>query len=155
MLADVLDETVDLEPGDCVGRVQTTLGNDMWEVCLADGAVLTVRLPSRYKKKVWVKRESFVVVRMDGAGEEGSAGVRGRSYGEIVHILFDRHVRSLVARGLFPACWRAELGARDAGEPAELGESGAASGSGSQQDDFLADLVANPNRRCLGEDESD
>eukprot|EP00300_Choanocystis_sp_HF-7_P025285 c27042_g1_i1.p1 GENE.c27042_g1_i1~~c27042_g1_i1.p1 ORF type:complete len:171 (-),score=24.61 c27042_g1_i1:297-788(-) len=156
VFANAMDADIDLEDGDHIARVSVALGNDQWEAELADGTVLACRLPSKFKKAVWIKNNSFVVSRIAPADASGGDGAR--RMGEIRHILFERHVRALKAKGQWPAAFEAIAAEEPQAAAAAGGAAAAGSGSedGSQShDSLLDDLLANPNRRVFEPSSSD
>ncbi|CAI5491762.1 unnamed protein product [Closterium sp. Naga37s-1] len=57
-------------------------------------------LPAKFHRMLWLKRGSFVVADMSSAEEVDKAG--GRVRGSITAVLFDHHIKELVASNQWP-----------------------------------------------------
>ena len=60
-VAQELEDFVELEEGDLVARVLGSRGGNLFDVESQDGVVALCRLPTRFRKMVWIKRGSFIV----------------------------------------------------------------------------------------------
>ncbi|KAI8144515.1 hypothetical protein BJV82DRAFT_70302 [Fennellomyces sp. T-0311] len=98
--SDILDsESPVIEPGSPqrYARVIGPRGNHQHEVEFTDGSRTLVTLQPRFRHLVWVKRGHFVIV-------DPSVGTTSEKVGgEIVHVLFPKHIKSLEQAGQWPS----------------------------------------------------
>ncbi|KAI8845550.1 hypothetical protein BC829DRAFT_419475 [Chytridium lagenaria] len=97
-----------LEENRYVGRVVEIRGGGLYEVMtayLVEGGIdgektyeernELVRLPSKFRNAVWIKRGSFAIIQYLTSKTKVS--------GEIVHVLRPEHIKELKSEGLWPA----------------------------------------------------
>ncbi|KNC53871.1 uncharacterized protein AMSG_09823 [Thecamonas trahens ATCC 50062] len=104
-----------------------------------------VRLPSKFRNMVWIKNGSYVVV---GAFADDGGTASAKIRGEIILPLAAPQADHLKTIGEWPAALA---------DPDEAAAAEAASdddGHNDAADDFLADLLANPNRRDFSDEYS-
>jgi translation initiation factor IF-1 len=83
----------DTEPGDTFGRVLGTLGSNIFSVETGAGVHLGAFLPSRLRSVMWIRRGSFVVLRLLPEATELS----------IVHILNRQDIKALTKEKKWPS----------------------------------------------------
>ncbi|CAI7856250.1 unnamed protein product [Closterium sp. NIES-54] len=64
------------------------------------GTAMLCMLPAKFHRMLWLKRGSFVVADVSSADEVDKAG--GRVRGSITAVLFDHHIKELVASNQWP-----------------------------------------------------
>ncbi|CAI5979129.1 unnamed protein product [Closterium sp. NIES-64] len=64
------------------------------------GTAMLCMLPAKFHRMLWLKRGSFVVADVSAAEEVDKAG--GRVRGSITAVLFDHHIKELVASNQWP-----------------------------------------------------
>lgn len=79
-------------PTDTLGRVQETKGSHIFAVATPDGSVVEAILPNRFRAQIWIRRGSFVVLRVLAAAELPS----------IVHILDRDDIKEYKRSGKWP-----------------------------------------------------
>ncbi|KNC98233.1 uncharacterized protein SPPG_06633 [Spizellomyces punctatus DAOM BR117] len=140
----VLEELPVPGDGQCVAKVVENRGGGNYvvqvpaEVNWTDEPTLLVSLPSKFRKLIWVKRGSFVIIQR----EEGKTKIAG----EIVHVLFLDHIKHLKAQGIWPAEFEPNP------PSAKDGESDESQSDDEENDD---DLFVNPNRQYDEDDDDD
>ncbi|KAI8048339.1 uncharacterized protein B0P05DRAFT_564526 [Gilbertella persicaria] len=91
-----LDDDFEIEGQQRYARALGPRGNHQHEVEFTDGSKTLVTLPPRYRNVVWVKRGHYVIV-------DPTVGVSEKVGGEIVHVLFPKHIKDLKAAGKWPS----------------------------------------------------
>ncbi|CAI5478880.1 unnamed protein product [Closterium sp. Yama58-4] len=66
-----------------------------WQLEDGKGTAMLCMLPAKFHRMLWLKRGSFVVADVSAAEEVDKAG--GRVRGSITAVLFDHHIKELVA----------------------------------------------------------
>ena len=91
---DMLDAIgVEKKEDQLYARVLGPRGNHEHEVELVDGTKSLATLPPRFRNLIWVKRGHFVIVEpLEGTMSE-------KVCGEIVHVLFPKHIKALEQAG--------------------------------------------------------
>ncbi|TPX70829.1 hypothetical protein SpCBS45565_g01484 [Spizellomyces sp. 'palustris'] len=139
----VLEELPVPGDGQCVAKVIENRGGGNYvvqvpaEVKRTDEPTLLVSLPSKFRKLIWVKRGSFVIIQK----EEGTTKIAG----EIVHVLFLDHIKHLKTEGLWPVEFESNPPSAKDGEESDESDD-------EENDD---DLFVNPNRQYDEDDEDD
>ncbi|KAI9480271.1 MAG: hypothetical protein EXX96DRAFT_561877 [Benjaminiella poitrasii] len=90
-----LDDEIEIEQGQVYARSLGPRGNHQHEVQFIDGSKTLVTLPPRFRNVVWLKRGHYVIV-------DPSVGVSEKVGGEIVHVLFPKHIKDLKTSGKWP-----------------------------------------------------
>ncbi|KAI9252434.1 hypothetical protein BDA99DRAFT_521070 [Phascolomyces articulosus] len=139
--ADILDsESPAIEPGSQqrYARVIGPRGNHQHEVEFTNGTRTLVTLQPRFRHLVWVKRGHYVII-------DPSLGTTTEKVGgEIIHVLFPKHIKSLEQSGQWPIEFsqkRQEMPEKD--DKSDLDDS--------DNDD---DLFVNNNRPIMSDTES-
>ncbi|KAF7725535.1 hypothetical protein EC973_009565 [Apophysomyces ossiformis] len=130
---DVLDtDKITLEEGteQQYARVIGPRGNSQHEVEFADGSRKLVTLPPRFRNTVWVKRGHYVIV-------DPSLGTTSdKVCGEIVRVLFPKHIKVLENDGEWPSEFSKKQGHVE-----------------DKEDDEEDDLFVNNNRPVMSDTE--
>jgi probable RNA-binding protein EIF1AD len=117
---EVLDDDMSLPTDNqTIVRIKNTRGNNLHEVCAPDQSSYLASMPTKFRKNVWVKRGTYVLV------EPIEEGVKVKA--EIVRILSDEHIKYFKKDNVWPS---------------EFDDSTKDNTSGSDED-----LVVNTNRR--------
>ena len=97
-VAQELEEHIELEEGDLIAYVLGSRGGNLFDVESQDGVVALCRLPTRFRKMVWIKRGSYIVVNqaaedveITGKGDSGKAKVLFAAK----HILMEHQIKEL------------------------------------------------------------
>ncbi|EPB83366.1 hypothetical protein HMPREF1544_09899 [Mucor circinelloides 1006PhL] len=92
---DQLDDNFEIEQGQVYARSLGPRGNHQHEVEFIDGEKKLVTLPPRFRNVVWLKRGHYVIV-------DPTVGISEKVGGEIVQVLFPKHIKDLKAAGKWP-----------------------------------------------------
>ncbi|ORX60607.1 nucleic acid-binding protein [Hesseltinella vesiculosa] len=130
-----------LQNGQQYAQVMGPRGNHQHEVEFTDGSRKLVTLPPKFRNLVWVKRGHFVVV------DPSMGTVSEKVGGEIVHVLFPKHIKMLQQQGQWPGQFSTSK-TNDSQPPLRQEE------DDDSQDDGDDDLFVNNNRPVLSESES-
>ena len=90
------DESYDLQDGESIVRLLELRGNH-YRVVNGEGAELLVRLPAKFNRVVWMKKDDLIVIAMENA-TEGDTGVVGL----ITHRLSAKQIKRLIKEGDMP-----------------------------------------------------
>ncbi|KAE8165308.1 hypothetical protein BDV40DRAFT_72304 [Aspergillus tamarii] len=74
----------ELQQGQHIARVSKATGNNLYVVELPSKDTVLVELPSRFRSRIWMKRNSYVVVDMNALEDRDN-----KLAGEIVNIVRD------------------------------------------------------------------
>lgn len=108
---DQLDDDFEIEQGQVYARSLGPRGNHQHEVEFIDGEKKLVTLPPRFRNVVWLKRGNFfflTIAYMDfllimNPGHyvivDPTVGISEKVGGEIVQVLFPKHIKDLKAAG--------------------------------------------------------
>jgi probable RNA-binding protein EIF1AD len=137
---DVLHSLPEPKEGESIVRVVAPRGGNLVEVEAVDGVKALCRLPNRYRKVVWVKRGTLLIVETCAETYSTAAGEEGKVKYAVNHVIFtEDQIKHLRKNGLLPVAF--DLKAEDLTAEKAPGE-----------DDMLQ---ANRNRRpALDEDSS-
>ncbi|KAF8341628.1 uncharacterized protein EI90DRAFT_3012143 [Cantharellus anzutake] len=97
---DEIDSPADLVQNQRICVVKKFLGSNLYE-CWDGEATLSIELPPRFRKSIWMRRGSSVVVTLFETTEETSSS---KLDGEIAVVLQPDQIKSWKKRGLWPAC---------------------------------------------------
>ncbi|ERL96260.1 probable RNA-binding protein EIF1AD [Dendroctonus ponderosae] len=109
-----------------IAQVMGTKGSNLHEVRTAEGDVILVSLPSRFRKLTWVKWGYYVLVEPIAEGKKVK--------GEIVKVLSKEHIAYLQEEGVWPNSFTEQRKQEEEKQPASDSED---------------DLWRNPNRPVL------
>ncbi|CAI5987846.1 unnamed protein product [Closterium sp. NIES-65] len=98
--ASALGERVSVGEGEQILRVVAPCGSNLIELEDGSGTAMLCMLPAKFHRMLWLKRGSFVVADVSAAEEVDKAG--GRVRGSITAVLFDHHIKELVASNQWP-----------------------------------------------------
>jgi len=122
-VAQELEDFIDLEEGERIARVLGSRGGNLFDVESEDGVFSLCRLPTRYRKMVWIKRGSFIVVVQ--AAEDVEI-VNGKGKAKVLfgakHILMDHQIKYLRQQGRWPERFMSEKELKQAEADAEEAE---------------------------------
>ena len=178
---DVLEALPEPEANQAIVQVVQSHGSNIFEVTFPPTesdtgqatettAVTTLaRLPTRFRKLIWVKRSTYLLCSSADEDYQTSSGEKGRVTMNVDYVLFELQVKHLKKRNLWPAAWsnafdgtteysRDELLKQKSGE--QKGEEGGVEGKteGGEDDqeepDNDDDLFVNRNR-MQHDDDSD
>jgi len=71
-----------LTASQCVARVKTAAGNNLYHIETSAGKAMLVQLPARFRSTIWIKRGSFVLVDTSTLAER-----ENKLDGEIINIV--------------------------------------------------------------------
>jgi len=92
-------------------RVLAPRGGNLIEVETADGSRSLCRLPNRYRKVVWVKRGTLLIVDSCSEVYSTAAGEEGKVKFVVNHVIFtDDQIKNLRSTGKLPAAFDAKAG---------------------------------------------
>ncbi|KAI8097153.1 uncharacterized protein BX664DRAFT_325669 [Halteromyces radiatus] len=118
-------------------------GNHQHEVEFLDGSKKLVTMPPRFRNLVWVKRGHFVVV------DPSLGTVSEKVGGEIVQVLFPKHIKSLQQAGKWPTAF-----SQNTSNDQDKNEEQGLDRNNYSDDDEDDDLFVNNNRPVMSESES-
>lgn len=78
-------------------RVVSSRGNNLHEVETPDGSKFLVSMPTKFRKNVWVKRGSYILVEPIKEGDKVKA--------EMVRLLTNEHIKVFRKEGVWPAAF--------------------------------------------------
>ncbi|KAJ3007102.1 putative RNA-binding protein eif1ad [Thoreauomyces humboldtii] len=110
---------------------------------------VTVSLPAKFKKLIWVKRGNYVIVELVPEVDENDPSPN-RVVGEITHILHTDQIKNIRNEGLWPS----EFDATPTPASVPVAQSTATDHSRSDSDND-DDLFVNSNRRVQSSDEEE
>ncbi|GJP60794.1 hypothetical protein CLOP_g18018 [Closterium sp. NIES-67] len=108
--ASALGEPVSVGEGEQILRVVAPRGSNLIELEDGRGTSMLCMLPAKFHRMLWLKRGSFVVADVSAAEEVDKAG--GRVRGSITAVIFDHHIKELIASNQWPEAF-AEATAKD------------------------------------------
>ncbi|KAI8364641.1 uncharacterized protein BYT42DRAFT_589914 [Radiomyces spectabilis] len=123
-------------------RVLGPRGNHQHEVQFVNGEQTLVTLPPRFRNLVWVKRGHYVVVDPSSGTTSEKVG------GEIVHVLFPKHIKQLEQDGKWPSEFSKDKTASSPAKPERTNDED----EEEEEDDLL---FVNNNRPIIYETESE
>lgn len=91
---EILDDYVTVSDDQFIVKVLQAKGNSLYEIETPDNNKYLVSMPSKFRKTVWVKPGSFVVI------EEIKEGNKVK--GEITNVLMKHHIKLLKKNGDWP-----------------------------------------------------
>mmetsp|Transcript_3392 Transcript_3392/g.5795 ORF Transcript_3392/g.5795 Transcript_3392/m.5795 type:complete len:172 (+) Transcript_3392:271-786(+) len=151
VLQEALAELKLPEADERILRVLSLRGSNIVEAELPDGVVTLCRMPQKFNKMLWVKKGTFVVVKLGDFEDKVN--------GEVVQVLYADHVKQFKKeRGVWPPEFEDErrflVGKYLEGIPPKEAEPSAATqetdcGDESESDDGLPPLEANTNHRRM------
>ncbi|TPX55528.1 hypothetical protein PhCBS80983_g05246 [Powellomyces hirtus] len=139
-------------PATPVARVTDNRGGGNYDVQLpapqAGGELTTliVSLPAKFRKLIWVKKGSYVIIQLADESAPGS-----KVAGEITNVLFPDQIKHIKSQGLWPADFAAPAAKNDDNDEDAEGEE-CEEVTDSDNDD---DLFVNSNRRVQSSDDED
>lgn len=102
-VAQELDEFPELEEGDLFARVLGSRGGNLFDVESQDGVTALCRLPTRFRKMVWIKRGSYILVVQAADDVEV---VNGKGKAKVLFaakaILMDHQIKHFKRLGQWP-----------------------------------------------------
>eukprot|EP00750_Incisomonas_marina_P016725 INCI19308.1.p1 GENE.INCI19308.1~~INCI19308.1.p1 ORF type:complete len:223 (-),score=64.23 INCI19308.1:770-1438(-) len=102
-VAQELDEFPELEEDDLFARVLGSRGGNLFDVESQDGVTALCRLPTRFRKMVWIKRGSYILVVQAADDVEV---VNGKGKAKVLFaakaILMDHQIKHFKRLGLWP-----------------------------------------------------
>ena len=93
-------------PDEIICQARGSRGGNKVDVLLPDGFQALVILPAKFRKQIWIRKGSFVIVQVT-ADEENEKGERTFN-GEIVRVLLkddEKHLRTLEGGTYWPERW--------------------------------------------------
>ncbi|ORZ22166.1 hypothetical protein BCR42DRAFT_447496 [Absidia repens] len=124
-------------------------GNHQHEVEFVDGSKKLVTMPPRFRNLVWVKRGHFVVV------DPSLGTISEKVGGEIVQVLFPKHIKALQQEGKWPAEFTQNATTSGSNKDDDSNHQGNDRYDMDESDDDNDDdLFINNNRPVLSESES-
>jgi len=103
---DVLNALPEPKEGEAVVRVVASRGGNLIEVETGDGSRSLCRLPNRYRKVVWVKRGTLLIVETCLEAYSTTTGEEGKVRFLVNHIVFtDDQIKNLRVCGHLPAAF--------------------------------------------------
>ena len=70
-----------------------------------DDATTLARLPTRFRKLIWVKRGTYLLCSSSDTDYQTASGKKGKVTMNVEYILFERQVKHLQRRNMWPAAW--------------------------------------------------
>ena len=111
----------DGEKGEEVVVMVRSHGSNILEIRTASGEISLCRLPTKFRRLIWVKKGDFMIVSGSTEEYETAAGSKGRVNFQVERILSADQVKHIAKQGLWPDAFAHALG----------GRAGAGSGEGS------------------------
>eukprot|EP01029_Cantina_marsupialis_P027573 TRINITY_DN773035_c0_g1_i1.p2 TRINITY_DN773035_c0_g1~~TRINITY_DN773035_c0_g1_i1.p2 ORF type:complete len:190 (+),score=43.37 TRINITY_DN773035_c0_g1_i1:60-572(+) len=102
---DYLDSFPEPNETQSVVVVNGTRGSNIFEVTTETGEVSLALLPTKFRKLIWVKRGSFLIVSTPTGDYKCSSGRIGKVRYIIDSILTDDQVKHLKEKNMFPKCF--------------------------------------------------
>ncbi|KAI9317737.1 hypothetical protein BX666DRAFT_1940380 [Dichotomocladium elegans] len=149
--ADVLDSespTIDPGSGQRYARVLGPRGNHQHEVEFTDGTKTLVTLQPRFRNLVWVKRGHFVLVDPSLGTTSDKVG------GEIIFVLFPKHIKQLEQAGQWPAEFSQKKEAEQQPKQHQHQREDSQVTGNDDEDDDEDDLFVNNNRPVMSDTDS-
>ena len=81
--------------GEVYAQVGQSHGGNIFEILTSHGEKTLARLPTKFRKLIWVKRNDFVIVSCATEGYETATGAVGRVTHSVEHILNSDQVKQL------------------------------------------------------------
>ncbi len=81
--------------GEVYAQVGQSHGGNIFEILTSHGEKALARLPTKFRKLIWVKRNDFVIVSCATEGYETATGAVGRVTHSVEHILNSDQVKQL------------------------------------------------------------
>eukprot|EP00729_Bicosta_minor_P014385 gene14385-12570_t len=162
---EVLEEYPEPTDIQSIVKVVCPRGNNLHEATWPDGKTALCSMPPKYRNRVWIKRNDFMIVEPIEEGDKVAA--------EIVNILLPPQIRHLKVKNLWPpefvqqdprgerATGKAKAGHGGKGGAAtvassmEVESAAVPAPDDSESEDDMSDLVANNNRRYFEEEPDD
>lgn len=85
-----------------IARVLAVRGGNMVDVTLADGSELLCSIPSRFSKKIWIKRGDYLIVELYRTDKAPSPKKESKIKASVVHILQNDSIKQLKKDKLWP-----------------------------------------------------
>ncbi|KAI8330880.1 hypothetical protein BC941DRAFT_439828 [Chlamydoabsidia padenii] len=133
----------EIQPHQHYARSLGPRGNHQHEVEFIDGTKKLVTMPPRFRNLVWVKRGHFVVV------DPSLGTVSEKVGGEIVQVLFPKHIKALQQAGQWPAEFSNQVSIKNNDHHGRSDDD-----DEDDDEDNDDDLFVNNNRPVLSESES-
>ena len=104
---DVLYNFPEPTENQCIGQILRSLGSNLLAIqyintdknCMEEGIA---RLPTKFRKLVWVKRGDYIIASVADGDIETSAGVEGKVKYTVEHILYTDQIKHLQKQNLWP-----------------------------------------------------
>jgi probable RNA-binding protein EIF1AD len=84
-------------------RVHFVRGGNMVDVVLPDGSELLCDIPSRFTKKIWMKRGDYLIVENYEATKTPAAKKESKIKAVVIHVLTPTAIKQLVRDGVWPS----------------------------------------------------
>jgi len=141
--ADVLDSLPEPLEDEEIVRVVASRGGNLIEVETVEGVQALCRLPNRYRKVVWVKRGTLLIVGTCKEDFQTANGENGKVKFIVNHVIFtDEQVKNLRKTGKLPSVFDPKDHVTKPTAVAEVSE-----GEDDSDEDEDNDLPVNNNRR--------
>eukprot|EP00127_Corallochytrium_limacisporum_P004188 Clim_evm133s157 gene=Clim_evmTU133s157 len=142
---EALEEYPEVGEKQAVARVVNNRGGDLFTVVLPDGTEHITQMPTKFQKRLWIKRNDYVIIEFITELTKVTA--------EIAHVLYSDQQKHLRKIGQWPKEFEEEKATE---EPAVVEDDGEDDGEDGdeheEEDDFFASLKANKNRTYEIED---
>jgi probable RNA-binding protein EIF1AD len=86
-----------------VCRVLNVRGGNLVDVELADGSDMLCEIPSRFAKKIWMKRGDYLIAELYSETNSNSKPKETKVKAVVVHVLHLDSIKQLKRDGLWPA----------------------------------------------------
>ncbi|XP_064602835.1 probable RNA-binding protein EIF1AD [Liolophura sinensis] len=142
---EVLEEFVMPTENQSVVKVVASKGNNLHEVEISSGDKFLVSMPTKFRKNIWIKRGSFVIV---DPIEEGD-----KVKGEITAILYKEQIKYLKEEGKWPKEFDDKTD--DVSRKDAMIDDDMLPPSDDSGDEGLSNVIANPNRAPVAVESTD
>lgn len=94
-----LDSDTTPKEGEIIVLVLSNRGANLFEIQLATGEVELARLPNKFNKLIWIKKNEYLIVERNSVEEESNASKVKYS---ITNVINKDNIKSLKANGMWP-----------------------------------------------------
>ena len=115
----------DAEKGEEIVVLVKSHGSNILEIATTSGETSLCRLPTKFRRLIWVKKGDYMIVSGSSEEYETAKGSKGRVNFQVERILSADQVKHIAKQGLWPEAFAHALAARGSG----LTTAGAEAGS--------------------------
>ena len=105
----------DAEKGEEIVVLVKSHGSNILEIATASGETSLCRLPTKFRRLIWVKKGDYMIVSGSSEDYETAKGSKGRVNFQVERILSADQVKHIAKQGLWPEAFAHALAGRGSG----------------------------------------